>query len=83
MVTLILLISLISAFSILFLKKIGAVEYGQVHGTKLIAKMLHCDFCLSFWVNVVFTIICIIFVGLNREIILLPIFATPITRILT
>ena len=46
-------VSLVSAFIILLAKKVGIIEWMQVHGDKFISQMASCDFCLSFWTGTV------------------------------
>lgn len=42
-------VALLSAFVLLLAKKVGIIEWMQVHGDKVISRMASCDFCLSFW----------------------------------
>lgn len=76
---LILLTALFSAFSINLLKKWGIIEWLQIHGSELISKMAHCDFCLSWWTNLIISIIVAIIIG-SWAILLIPFFSTMITR---
>lgn len=43
------LVALVAAFVILLAKKVGIIEWMQVHGDRFISQMASCDFCLSFW----------------------------------
>lgn len=43
------IVALAAAFLIGLLTKLGAVEYVQVHGDRILSQMFSCDFCLSFW----------------------------------
>lgn len=79
MITKILLIALTSAFALLLWGKWGFIEWLQVHGSDLISKMAHCDFCLSWWANVLFSVILAISTN-DWSILFVPIVATPITR---
>ena len=45
------MVALEAAFVILLAKKLGIIEWMQVHGSEFISKMASCDFCLSFWVG--------------------------------
>jgi hypothetical protein len=85
MVELIFINSLISAFILLFITKIGLRERIIIHSPLLISDLFDCDFCLSWWVNLVimlslwgvgvydYSIIMCIFI---------PICGTPITRLI-
>lgn len=77
-------VALVAAFIILFLGKTGLREKARnmcdKHGLTLIADMLDCDFCLSFWTCVGLTIIYAIATG--DASIFIPICASPITRVL-
>ena len=75
------IMALISAFIILLITKIGLRDFVIARGPKLISKMFNCDFCLSFWTNVFMVIIALSCTGF-LPLIVVPIFATPITRIL-
>lgn len=81
MIEIIILIALISAFAIQLMKKTGIVEWMQVHGNKIVAELFSCDFCMSWWANV---IICLIVWMITDAylVMLVPFFATMITRFL-
>lgn len=49
-------------------------------GVSLIAKMLDCDFCLSFWLLVLATMIFGVISGEGLCLLLIPFIATPLTR---
>ena len=52
------LVALVAAFAILLAKKLGAVEWLQVHGDRFMSQMASCDFCMSFWAGtIVFVLI--------------------------
>lgn len=72
-------IALIAAFFLLLLRKIGVVEYIQVHGNDFFAKMFSCDFCLSWWSGVVIAILTTAIIG-DVSIMITPFISTPITR---
>lgn len=76
---LILLISFAAAFIILFCMKMGYIEELQTKGSKLISEWASCSFCQCFWASM---FICIIafFVSFDFEILIIPIFSTPIAR---
>lgn len=75
----IILIALVAAWMILFLIKIRLIEYIQIHGCELLAKMASCEFCLSWWLCVIIAIITAI-VNNDFYIILYAVPATPICR---
>lgn len=80
-------ISLVSAFIISLLRKLGVIEQLQVHGIKskkdivneMISRMANCDFCLSWWMNVIVSIIAIIFIQ-EAYVLAIPFLSTMITR---
>lgn len=77
--TYIITLSCASAFFILLAKKWGIVEWVQINGNNFFHEMFKCDFCLSFWMNLV---LCLFFCILTKNalILLLPLVNTPITR---
>ena len=85
----IILISLLTAFLILYSNKTGIRykirDYLDLHYnnkfTNLVSRMLDCDFCLSFWLNLIIAIVAAIMLQ-NPKLFFVPIFSTPITRIL-
>ena len=44
-----------------------------------LAKMLNCDFCFGFWLNVIFTATCY-FLSSDTSWLFVPIFSAPLTR---
>lgn len=78
-VLLTIIIALFSCFVILFIEKIGYRELMQVRAPKLIAELFSCDFCLSWWINLIITsIFCVM--ECEWYFICCAIAATPITR---
>lgn len=75
----IILIALASAFVLTLAYKWGVIEWMQVHGDKIISQMANCDFCLSFWSNVIVCMVVMFFVD-DVTIGLAPLFSTMITR---
>lgn len=73
------IIALFSCFVILFIEKIGYRELMQVRAPKLIAELFSCDFCLSWWTNLIVTLV---FCVMECEwyFICCAVAATPITR---
>lgn len=74
-----LLVACLSAFCLLLAYKLGIVELLQVEGNEFISKMAHCDFCMSWWLSVIISVIIIIASG-DVMFLLTPFFATPIAR---
>lgn len=72
-------VALFSAFGLTLLRKWGAIEYVQVHGSDFFAEMFNCDFCLSWWAGVVVSIVWAIFVG-DAVLLLVPFFSTKLTQ---
>ena len=78
------IVALLAAFIILFLNKTGLRikfrDYNDKIGISIVADMLDCDFCLSFW-----TCFCVamalLLLGFEISM-LVPFCATPITRYL-
>lgn len=78
-------ISLVAAFIILVATKVG-VRYRlrdicDIHNLRPIASMLNCDLCISFWTAVVCSIILACYTR-DAQNLLIPVFSTPITRVL-
>lgn len=78
-ILLIVLSALLSSFLLLLAAKWGIIEWMQTHGTRLVSLLAHCAFCLSFWANVVCSVLAAIFIG-NALLLVLPLFSTPLTR---
>lgn len=82
---LIVLVALLAAFVILFITKTGFRENmrnkADIKGFTLIGDMLDCDFCLSFWIIMVISVILAMTFN-SLFALLIPFFAAPITRIL-
>ena len=73
------IIALFSCFVILFVEKIGYRELMQVRAPKLISELFSCDFCLSWWINLIITLVfCVI--ECEWYFICCAVAATPITR---
>lgn len=73
------LVAIFVTFTLLFLRKIGFVERMQVHGNWFISQLFQCPFCLSFWLNLVFSII-LVSVTSELTYIFIPFFSTPLSR---
>lgn len=74
-------VALLAAFFLLLAKKLGVVEWLQVHGDRIISEMAGCDFCMSFWIGT------LLFVGIacvydDPLLMFGGVLSCPITRIL-
>lgn len=72
-------VALVASFFLLLFKKVGIVEWLQVHGGNLISELAHCDFCLSWWLSLIVAIIAAAIVG-DWWVITTAVLATPICR---
>ena len=74
-----LIIALFATFVILLTERVGIREKVQIRAPKLMSELFSCDFCLSFWVCLITSLVISAFS--NIDIVLLTaIAATPITR---
>ena len=74
-------VALAASFGVMLLKKWGIAEYMQVHGDKCISQLFSCDFCMSFWAS--FIIVVAVMCATNQaSLIFVPVFSTPIARML-
>lgn len=80
--TQIIMISLFTTFSILFIGKIGLrdmiIERSPI---LLVSKLFGCDFCLSFWASMLFSIVCVCLTN-DLAFMVVPFFSAPIIRFL-
>lgn len=81
MIATILYISLLAAFLLLLARKLGGIEWLQVHGNDLVWELASCEFCLSWWVCLVLSCCAALFTGDWHCLLAAP-FATPLTRML-
>ena len=74
-------VALMAAFVVLLVKKWGWAEWMQVHGDKYLSQLFSCDLCMSFWSAM---LICLCLAGWFDDIqfLFMPMFTTPITRML-
>lgn len=76
-------VALIAAFIILFLGKTGLRtklrDYFDTKRISLLADMLDCDFCLSFWICFCIALGLLVF-GYEMHLIITAMCAAPITR---
>lgn len=73
------IVAMLANFFLLLAYKTGFVEWMQVHGSNLISKMAHCDFCMSWWLCVLITFM-VVFYTHDFTMVFLPFVATPIAR---
>lgn len=68
-----------AAFLLILAVKLKVIEWMQVHGNDFFSKMANCDFCLSWWVNV---LLCLSTFVVTTDVLLfaVPFVATMITR---
>lgn len=69
------------AFFILLIGKLGLRDLIILKAPVLISKLFECDFCLSFWLSLLFAIIFAIDLS-NAAILFTPIVSTVIARVL-
>lgn len=81
MTDILLFIALGAAFIVLLVKKWGFAEWVQVHGNEFFSKLFSCDLCMSFWACVLMTLSFTLGTG-DMMLLLMPVFATPLTRML-
>lgn len=79
--TIVVLVALLASFLVLLLTKLGVVEWMQVHGDALLAKMAGCSFCLSFWACVIGSLLFVLALD-DARYVFVPFFAAPLTRYL-
>ena len=79
----IIVVALATAFIVLFANKseirIKLRDYFDIKRIKLLADMLDCDFCFSFWTSLVIAIT-LVTITLDFSYIYVPVFSTSITR---
>lgn len=76
------IIACIAAFVVTLLHKWGAVEYMQIHAynfPEVVNKLFSCDFCLSWWVSVIISIVFAISMS-YLLVLLCPFIATPVAK---
>lgn len=77
--------SLISAFIFILIAKLGLRERIIIHSTKIISELFDCDFCLSWWLNLIVAL-CMWSIGVYDYsifmCIFIPVCGTPLTRLI-
>lgn len=69
----------LSAYLLILAAKWKVVEWMQVKGWKWLSDLANCDFCLSWWLNVIVCLVAAVVTG-NTMWIAVPFFATMLTR---
>ncbi len=82
MLTNVIFIGLMASFIVLFLGTSGARDYLVARSPKLLSEMFDCTFCLSFWICVLLSILFYIFVSREGPVMVYPLLAAPIARIM-
>ena len=75
------LVALAAAFVVLLVKKWGWAEWMQIHGDKFLSKLFSCDLCMSFWAGLIISCVFVCWYD-NPMFIIMPVFTTPVTRML-
>ena len=73
------MIALWVAFLLMLAYKLGIVEWMQINGNKFFSEMAHCDFCMSWWLSLIVTMMIMCFTC-NLHLLVVPFIATPIAR---
>lgn len=73
------MIALWVAFLLMLAYKLGIVEWLQINGNKFLSEMAHCDFCMSWWLCLIVTLLIMCFTC-NLHLLVVPFIATPIAR---
>ena len=79
MIKTIVITALLSTFIIQVITITGIREKIQLRSSMLIHKLFSCDFCLSFWIAVLITLIFCIFKN-DFSLIFIPFLTAPITK---
>lgn len=70
-----------TAFIIILIGKLRIREIIVCRAPKLISQLFNCDFCISFWLSLIISII-FVFIERNISILFVPLVSTPIARVL-
>lgn len=76
------IIALVASWVVLFIGKTGIREYAIVHSPKFLSEMFGCDFCLSWWICFVLSVLSMVFTG-NAVHLLCAFCAAPLARFIT
>lgn len=80
------IISLLTSFIVLFISRfevrrgLSIRHWLESRLPRLLSEMVSCDFCLCFWVSLVFAIVAMLTLRLDWYCIFVPCMATPIAR---
>ena len=74
-------VGIVAAFFITLAKKWGIVEQMQMRGSELVSEMAHCDFCLSWWMSCVLTLLYVLATG-EVDMVYMPFVGTMVSRFL-
>lgn len=77
----VILVACAAAFIFLYLQKVGVIEHVQINAPRLLSKLFSCHFCLSFWLAAIISLFLTCYFK-DATLLFIPIFSTPITRIL-
>lgn len=75
------MVALAAAFVVLLTKKWGIAEWYQVHGGWFLSRLFSCDLCMGFWASFVISCALAAVYG-DPMFYLVPVFSTPITRMM-
>jgi hypothetical protein len=75
------IVALAAAWAVLLLARVGLRDWVVVRAPRLISELAACDFCLSWWLCVIFSLVAAFVVG-DFRLLLCALTATPITRFL-
>ena len=77
----VIMIALAAALVVLLVKKWGMAEWMQVHGDRFTSQLFSCDLCMSFWASALLMFVALFFMD-EAWLLLVPVFTTPITRMM-
>lgn len=77
----ILVISPLAMFILCLMDKWGVTEYLRMHGNDLVYKLVSCNFCRSFWIGLIISIIFAVVCG-RVEILFCPILSALMGRMM-
>ena len=72
-------VSFFAVFFLLLAYKWQIVDWLQRKGSEKVSEMAHCDFCMSWWLSVLLTIIIAPFIG-EWWLVCVPFIAAPLAR---
>lgn len=78
----IVVVALAAAFVVLLVKKWGIAEWYQINGDGFTSRLFSCDLCMSFWAAVILLPFVAIHICGDMWILTVPVFSTPLTRLM-